>query len=156
MENNISNPIENTENQPSVQLTEAAIDHMDEMRKWALVMAIGGFVSVVMMFLTAISLLISPNDNPAAGFLHLMSGVYFFIAFIMIFPMYFLWKMAIHAKKTVKLRLNSELEVTLKNLKLHYICIGIFSLLSIITIVASIIAAFMSGLITSLLQAPTV
>jgi len=85
-----------------------------------------------------------------------MSGGYLFVAFISAVPMWFLWKAARHARKTVKLKLSSELETTFKNLKYHYICLGIFSLLSLITIIATVIAAVMSGLLTSIMQSPTV
>jgi hypothetical protein len=146
METTNSKPIENEEAKMPVNMTEAALGHLDDMRKWSLFIAIVGFLSFLMTFAAGFLYLNIPADNPMAGTLHLVSAFCFIIGILGCIPMYFLVKTSASAKKAVRERSETDLEASMKYLKYHYICVGLFGILMVVLLVASLAAAILSGL----------
>ena len=120
-----------------MKLSESAKDFLKETAKWAYFLSILGYIGIGFVVFTALFVgsLFSAMDkmNPAMGamgssFGIVMTFVYFLIAVLYFFPVYYLNKFASNAKAAFKNNDSETLTISLKYLKSHYKYIGIMTL----------------------------
>ena len=120
-----------------MKLSESAKDFLKETAKWAYFLSILGYIGIGFVVFTALFVgsLFSAMDkmNPAMGAMGsslgiVMAFVYFLIAVLYFFPVYYLNKFASNAKAAFKNNDSETLTISLKYLKSHYKYIGIMTL----------------------------
>ena len=120
-----------------MKLSESAKDFLKETAKWAYFLSILGYIGIGFVVFTALFVgsLFSAMDkmNPAMGAMGsslgiVMAFVYFLIAMLYFFPVYYLNKFASNAKAAFKNNDSETLTISLKYLKSHYKYIGIMTL----------------------------
>lgn len=119
----------------SLQLTEMAMSHLNQTRKWANFLAIIGFIScgflvLLAFFLGSIMSFLPNYDNvTSASFGAVGSGIFTFIYLILAgicFLIYlYLYRFAKKLKIAINSNDNAQLEESFKNLKLYYRINGI-------------------------------
>jgi len=136
-----------------LHLDESAKDFLKEIAKWAYFLSIVGFIGIgffVIIALFAGSIFSTlgntiPGMGAMAGsFGIILSGTYFFIAVIYFFPVYYLNKFAVNAKRAFKENDSEALTSSFQYLKSHYKFIGIF-MLSILVLYGLIIVFAVIG-----------
>ncbi|MFV8368126.1 hypothetical protein [Flavobacterium sp. LB2R40] len=120
-----------------MRLSESAKDFLKETAKWAYFLSILGYIGIGFIIFAALfaGTLFSAmgNINPAMGamgssFGIVMAFVYFLIAVLYFFPVYYLNKFASNAKMAFKNNDSETLTTSLEYLKSHYKYIGIMTL----------------------------
>lgn len=120
-----------------LKLSESAKDFLKETAKWAYFLSILGFIGIGFIIFAALfagTLFSSMSKmNPAMGamgssFGIVMAFVYFLIAVLYFFPVYYLNKFASNAKRAFKNNDSETLTTALEYLKSHYKYIGIMTL----------------------------
>lgn len=120
-----------------LHLDESAKDFLRETAKWAYFLSILGYIGIGLIVIIAVfagaifSTLGStvPGMGSMGGSLGLMMGVvYFVIAAIYFFPVYYLNKFAVNAKRAFRENDSEALTNSFEYLKSHYKFIGIFTL----------------------------
>ena len=120
-----------------MKLSESAKDFLKETAKWAYFLSILGFIGIGFIIFAALfagTLFSSMSKmNPAMGamgssFGIVMAFIYFLIAVLYFFPVYYLNKFASNAKKAFKNSDSETLTISLEYLKSHYKYIGIMTL----------------------------
>jgi hypothetical protein len=120
-----------------MKLSESAKDFLKETAKWAYFLSILGFIGIGFIIFAALfagTLFSSMSKmNPAMGamgssFGIVMAFVYFLIAVLYFFPVYYLNKFASNAKRAFKNNNSETLTTSLEYLKSHYKYIGIMTL----------------------------
>jgi hypothetical protein len=120
-----------------LQLDQSAKDFLKETAKWAYFLSILGFVGIGLMmliavfagtFFAAMGTAIPGASAMGSSFGVVMGIVYFIIAAIYFFPVYYLFKFASNAKKAFRDNDTEALTSSLGYLKSHYKFIGIFML----------------------------
>ena len=120
-----------------LHLDESAQDFLKEIAKWAYFLSIVGFIGIgffVIIALFAGSIFSTvgntvPGMGAMAGsFGIILSGIYFFIAAIYFFPVYYLNKFAVNAKRAFRENDSEALTKSFEYLKSHYKFIGVFML----------------------------
>ena len=138
-----------------LQLTQTAKDFLKETAKWAYFLSILGFVFIGLMVIIAIfagTIFGSMGSMPGMGgmggsFGALIGVVYFIIAALYFFPVYYLMKFASNAKRAFRENDTEALTSSLGYLKSHYKFVGIM-MLSILVLYALI---FVLGIFGALL-----
>jgi len=138
-----------------VEVTEAALLHLDETRKWSKFIAVFCIVMAGFMAFSAIVLLLAgtKTELPGAGILGIAYLIFAVLTFV---PMLFLVKFSNYAKKAVANKNNSDLEEALKYQKFYYVATGIMVIISIIFVVAFAIAGFTMGFVSGIMQSQNV
>lgn len=117
-------------------LHQHAKDFLKETAKWAYFLSIMGYIGIGFLVFAALfaSTLFSSMEHmarPMGGigpsFGIVMSVVYFIIAGLYFFPVYYLNKFASNAKSAVKENNSDRLTISLQYLKSHYKFIGIMT-----------------------------
>ena len=120
-----------------LKLSESAKDFLKETAKWAYFLSILGFIGIGFIIFAALfagTLFSSMSKlNPAMGAMGSSFGiviafVYFLIAVLYFFPVYYLNKFASNAKRAFKNNDSETLTTALEYLKSHYKYIGIMTL----------------------------
>ncbi|MFE3870983.1 hypothetical protein ACFX5F_07075 [Flavobacterium sp. ZS1P70] len=120
-----------------MKLSESAKDFLKETAKWAYYLSILGYIGIGFIIFAALfaGTLFSAMGkiNPAMGamgssFGIVMAFVYFLIAMLYFFPVYYLNKFASNAKAAFRDNNSETLAVSLMYLKSHYKYIGIMTL----------------------------
>lgn len=128
-----------------LQVSSAAADFLRTAAKWAMFLAILGFIGIAFMILGALTMLAaggaaagmdSPYGAGAAMAPGIMGVMYLVFAVLYIFPVIYLYKFSSNAKEAVNSNNSERLTAALENLKSHYKFVGIAT---IITIVGSIV-----------------
>ncbi|WP_163407743.1 hypothetical protein [Flavobacterium ajazii] len=120
-----------------LHLDESAKDFLKETAKWAYFLSILGYIGIGLIVLIALfagaifSTLGSsvPGMGVMGGSFGVMMGVFYFvIAAIYFFPVYYLNKFAVNAKRAFRENDSEALTNSFEYLKSHYKFIGIFTL----------------------------
>lgn len=138
-----NSPFESSE----LQVSAVAADFLKTAGKWAMFLAIMGFIGIAFMLLAGLSMLAvggaaagmdnSPYGSAAPAMAPGILGiVYLICAVLYIFPVIYLYKFSSNAKEAVNSNSSDKLTSALENLKSHYKFVGI---VTIITIVGSIV-----------------
>jgi len=116
-----------------LQLDQTAKDFLKETAKWAYFLSIVGFVGIGLMLVIAVfagtifaSMGSAMGGAFGSSFGAAMGFVYVFIAAIYFFPVYYLFKFSVNAKKAFRENDSEALTSSLGYLKSHYKFIGIF------------------------------
>ena len=140
-----------------LHLDESAKDFLKETAKWAYFLSILGFIGVAIMAIIALfagtlfSTLGStvPRMGGMGGSFGVMIGViYFALAAIYFFPVYYLNKFATNAKKAFRENDSEALTNSFEYLKSHYKFIGIFTLSIMILYGLILVFAVIGGLLS--------
>lgn len=139
-----------------LQLDQSAKGFLKETAKWAYFLSIMGFILIGLMVLFAVfaGTLFSNMGNTVPGmgamgggsFGVIMGVVYFALAAIYFFPVYYLNKFAVNAKKAFRENDSEALTNSFEYLKSHYKFIGIFTLSIMILYGLIIVFAILAGL----------
>ena len=120
-----------------LHLSQSAKDFLRETAKWAYIVSIIGFIGIAFLVLMALfaGTLFSTLGNTVPGmgvvggsFGLIIGIIYFVLAAIYFFPVYYLNKFAVNAKKAFKDNDSEVLTNSFEYLKSHYKFIGIFTL----------------------------
>lgn len=116
-----------------LQLDQTAKDFLKETAKWAYFLSIVGFVGIGLMLVIAVfagtifaSMGSAMGGAFGSSFGAAMGFVYVFIAAIYFFPVFYLFKFSVNAKKAFRENDSEALSSSLGYLKSHYKFIGIF------------------------------
>lgn len=116
-----------------LQLDQTAKDFLKETAKWAYFLSIVGFVGIGLMLIIAVfagtifaSMGSAMGGAFGSSFGAAMGFVYVFIAAIYFFPVFYLFKFSVNAKKAFRENDSEALSSSLGYLKSHYKFIGIF------------------------------
>ncbi len=132
-------------------LTDEALLHLGQVRKWAAFLSILGFICIGLMVLFGLSFgfLINLSGQetefshfPAffASFFYIcLAGVYFF-------PIFFLYQFSVHAKNGLAQSDAVQLAVAMKYLKNHYVFIGVLAIVALALIPIGIVLAVILAL----------
>ena len=108
---------------------------MESLRKWALFIAIMGFIGVGFMLLFALifvfvgSAMPMPQEAPFAG--GMIGFMYLVLAILYFFPVYFLYKFADNLEHCLKGRDANRFFTSMDFLRRHYKFIGIIIIISL-------------------------
>jgi hypothetical protein len=117
-----------------LQLDQTAKDFLKETIKWAYFLGIVGFVGIglILAFAVFAGVIFSQLGSTMPGmgiyggsFGTIMSVVYFLMAALYFFPVYYLFKFAVNGKKAFKDNNSEALTDSLGYLKSHYKFVGV-------------------------------
>ncbi len=140
----------------SLTLTQIAIDHLNQTRKWTHFLSIVGFVmcvfiAIMALFIGSITALIPDFDNDAFGAIGtgMFTVIYLVLALICFFLYLYLYRFSKRLKTAINTNNNEALADGFKNLKAHYRLCGILTIVAIgfyvIALLAGIIGAIAMG-----------
>ena len=131
--------MENTEIKEKLEFTTQSLNHLNTTRKWTMFFSILGFIGVGIMIIVALllitgGLLKSLPDLPdgasfSAAPLGIVGFLYIIIAVLYFFPIYFLLQFSINSKKAILYKDEYLLEKALRNLKNHYMFVGVLTII---------------------------
>jgi len=112
------------------------IKHFNETRKWAFFLSILGLIFMLILIIFGFSfgyiLKLLGQESVLPGSTSLFLGfMYLVIALLYFFPILFLLRFSIYAKKSIQNKDNSSLVTAFKNLKYNYAYIGIVTAIGI-------------------------
>jgi len=112
------------------------IKHFNETRKWAFFLSILELIFMLILIIFGFSfgyiLKLLGQESVLPGSTSLFLGfMYLVIALLYFFPILFLLRFSIYAKKSIQNKDNSSLVTAFKNLKYHYAYIGIVTAIGI-------------------------
>jgi len=127
--------MENYESVPALELSQEAESYLEEIRKWAKLLAIFGFIGIGLivifgLFITTFSSGLGGGLIPFPGYL--LALLYIAIAALYFFPLFYLIKFASKINAAFASRESADLDLAFKNLKSHYKYIGNFTIAIII------------------------
>jgi hypothetical protein len=117
-----------------IGLTQEAVAHLNQIRKWTMFFSILGFVCIGLIIVAGLVLVIVMpslgSENPMGGMpLVLMAIVYIILAVIYFVPMLFLYRFSVHAKSSLANSDANDLAYALKNLNSHFTFFGVLALI---------------------------
>ncbi|MFD1601681.1 hypothetical protein ACFSJW_16680 [Flavobacterium artemisiae] len=137
-----------------LQLDHAAKDFLKETAKWAYFLSILGYVGIGFLLIFAVfaGTLFSALGSGFGGiggssFGFIMGFVYFAMAAIYFFPVYYLNKFASNAKRAFRDNDSEALTTSFQYLKSHYKFIGIFVLILLSLYGLILVFAILGGLL---------
>jgi len=148
--------MENTSEIRKIEIEGESLNHLNTTRKWAMFLAIMGFIFLGIMLLVGIiaGVFLSAfksglDSNGATGilmglFIVIMGAVYFF-------PLLYLFRFSKHTANAVQNLDKQELYKAIKNLKSYFVYIGILIIIvlavyAVALVVAGTSMAFLKGL----------
>lgn len=143
----INNPITQLE---KLTINSAARSFLRETAKWALFLAIIGFIGIAFLVILAIfagtifSAIPQTQQIPFDVGL-VMTVVYLVFALLYFFPVYYLMKFSSQMKKALASKNDETLAKALEYLKSHYKFIGVFTIISMSLYIMLTIFSLVSG-----------
>jgi hypothetical protein len=117
-----------------IEIEEDTLNHLDTTRKWAMFLAIIGFIFLGLIiiigliagtFLTAFS-----SGEKTLGIPESLMFIPVILVIVMyFFPVLFLFRFSKHASHAIKTFDKNELHIAIKNLKFYFVYIGILIIL---------------------------
>jgi len=154
----MSDILDNNLNSDNLVLNQETKAYLTETAKWAKLLAIVGFVMLVIMILaslamgafmgTMMSSTMADSGGGLAGALGggALSFMYIIIAIIYYFPLMYLYKFATRMKTALASNDQASLNESIKNLKSCYKFLGIFTLVTVIIYGIGIVFAMIGGM----------
>ena len=141
----MENFTQSTENEKSVTLNNYALKQLNEARKWSMFLSVLGFIAIGLMVLFWIGIMAGLGIGKNLG-LGVLSFVPLMVVLIIyFFPIYYLLKFSLNAKKAVEMRDDFFISSAIKFLKMHYQFMGILAIIAfainLFAFVMAIIAA---------------
>lgn len=126
-----------------VVLTSSALDFLNSASKWSRFIGIIGFVFVGVLALAplVIEIVIAQMQLPFMIPTVPFTIMFLFVAIVLFFPVFFLFRFSIKAQEALKSQNSQALQSAFRSLKLHYKYIGILIIIYI--------ALFLLGLLLS-------
>jgi hypothetical protein len=148
--------MENTSEIRKIEIGEESLNHLNTTRKWAMFLAIMGFIflGIMLLFGVIAGVFLSAfksglDTNGLTGilmglFIIIMGAVYFF-------PLLYLFRFSKHTANAVQTLDKQELYKAIKNLKLYFVYIGVLIIIvlafyAVALVVAGTSMAFLKGL----------
>ena len=127
-------------------LTPEAVDHLAVIRKWTMFLSILGFIMSGFLILMGLGMGFLMNLAPEANRLGGVAGaliglLYIVIAIVYFFPFLFLFRFSKMAKQCLLSSSSPGLAIAFKNLRSHYIFMGILAIIGLACIPLGIVAA---------------
>lgn len=131
-----------------LQVSAAARDYLRTAAKWAMFLAIIGFIGIAFMVLVGLFVFAAGSafsESGAFGASSFMTpavlgGIYFILALLYFFPVLYLFKFASNTKKALNSNNSDSLTDAFENLKSHYKFLGIVMIIVIASYIIGIIA----------------
>ena len=106
------------------------LKELNTIRKWAMFLSLIGFIAVgsfaVTGFFTGIFLSVFNVNDPAQGFPAWLSFIITIVMFLLLlFPVIYLFRFSRFTSAAVRTNDNTILKKAIRNLKTHYLCLGI-------------------------------
>lgn len=121
--------------EPKIELDRQALRSLYEAGGWAKFLAILGFITMGFLVLAGLFIGAVFSNLPAESTLPFSSGVltaiYFLIAAVYFFPVYYLFKFAAMARNGIQVRDSTQVSGALHYLKSHYKIVGILTIAAI-------------------------
>jgi len=138
----------------SLKINSTAEKYLTEIRKWAHFLAIVGFVFTGLMIIASVVVaLVLANltlDQSAFPFpMTYLSGVYFVMAIVYFFPVYYLYQFSIKMKYALQKKADDILESSFSFLKSHYKFLGILTIVMLALYPIIMIGALIFGVLAS-------
>ncbi|MCD4724117.1 MAG: hypothetical protein K8R63_04680 [Bacteroidales bacterium] len=142
------------EDQEFMKLSPISMKYLDTTRKWALFLAIIGFIGLgvlilITIFMMVFSATIGNFPGPGIPFVFL-SFIYLFFAVVYFFPVYYLLKFATNMKNAVLQKNEITLDEAFRFLKNHYLFIGILMIIIIALYALIFIGMMVAGIAAGL------
>jgi hypothetical protein len=146
-----------TEIHPGYQLylTDEAVSHIATIRKWAMFFAVvmflaSGFLIIFGLLFTVITRF--AGELPAFGFVPVtaLSVLYIGLGVVYFFPAYYLLRFSTYAKQAIAAANVTALTDALRNLKSHYVFIGVGTIVAIILYVLVIVGVVLFAVFSQL------
>ena len=138
------------EDQEFMMLSPNSMKYLVATRKWALFLAIIGFIGLGIMILAAIFMMAFSTTYsafPGSGIPFVFIGfLYLIISVVYFFPVYYLLKFSTNMKKAVLLKNEITLEEAFRFLKNHYQFVGILMIIIISLYLLIIMGAMVAGI----------
>ncbi len=138
------------EDQKLMMLSPNSMKYLVATRKWALFLAIIGFIGLGVMILAAIFMMAFSTTYsvfPGSGIPFVFIGfLYLIISVVYFFPVYYLLKFSTNMKKAVLLKNEITLEEAFRFLKNHYMFVGILMIIIISLYLLIIMGAMVAGI----------
>ncbi len=144
----------NSKANKAVEFNHESLRHLEEARKWAMFLAILGFIGVGILVLvalfsgTALAIIgddfISPAIGIGIGILYLLIAVLYF------FPIYYLFNFSSRAKQAVKESDSKSLTESMHFLKSHYKFTGIMIIVMLALYPIIILLLVLGGVMSNL------
>ena len=140
--------MENHKTESIIELTRASVNHISTIRKWAFFLSVLGFVmlGILVIFGFSLGFFIDklgvdtgvPFPYFIIGFIYLIIGVIYF------FPILYLYRFSIHAKKSLEDNDSNTLSIAFRFLRDTFIYIGIlFAIATAIYLLSIIVFGIM-------------
>ena len=145
--------METINDKPPFELTSASLNNLDTTRKWTLFISILGFILLGILVIFGFSLGfflermdvdtdLAPFPYFLFGFIYLLFGVIYF------FPILYLYKFSINAKRSIVGNDSALMAHAFRFLRDHYIYIGVLMAIGTVIYVLSAIKIGIIGLLT--------
>jgi hypothetical protein len=150
MEENNSNVTTDQAEPKPIVLTEASLFSLDSVRKWAMFLAVIGFVACGMALLFGLLMIAASTAIPVNAYVACLMGIFYMACGVVyFFPSRFLLLFSRNASAGLNGRDSGKLETAFENLKKHYKFMGIITItgigLGILGLIGMIIAAIVFG-----------
>jgi hypothetical protein len=139
-----------------IEIGEESLNHLNTTRKWAMFLAIMGFIFLGIMILVGliagIFLSAFKSEMDSSGLTGIMMGVFILImAAVYFFPLLYLFRFSKFTANAVQTLDKQELYKAIKNLKSYFVYIGILIIIvlavyAVALVVAGTSMAFLNGL----------
>ncbi|NQT78575.1 MAG: hypothetical protein HQ565_12760 [Bacteroidetes bacterium] len=138
------------EDQKFMMLSPNSMKYLVATRKWALFLAIIGFIGLGIMILVALFMMAFSTTYsafPGSGIPFVFIGfLYLIISVVYFFPVYYLLKFSTNMKKAVLLKNEITLEEAFRFLKNHYQFVGILMIIIISLYLLIIMGMMIAGI----------
>lgn len=123
-----------------IEFSRNSIVHLEEVRKWALLFSVLGFI-LVGICIVIVPAMIIPSRMGGSGSTSILTAMPVLgIGLVYFFPLYFLLKFSINSRKAIELSDPKFLEISFRFLKLHYRFMGILiCLMLVVYLIAGIV-----------------
>ena len=147
-------PATTFQNEKGIELLPEGIKSLDEARKWTMFLSVMGFIGVGFLLLAAIFMALLfrflPSEDLPSGFGTIFSLLYFVIAIVYFFPIFYLLQFSMKAKAAITDSSSKSLTEAIERLKSHYKFFGITTIVVIVLYPVIIIAAVIFGVFSSI------
>ncbi len=117
-----------------IGLTQEAVTHLGQIRKWTMFFSVLGFIGLGIMIIMGIAMtfVMSMLDSeealgPVSGII--LAIVFIIIAVIYFFPYLYLYRFSVHTKSSLAHADSNDLAYALKNLNSHFTFFGVLTLI---------------------------
>jgi hypothetical protein len=148
--------MENTSENQSIEIGQESLNHLNTTRKWAMFLAIMGFIFLGIMILfgviAGVFLSAFKGSMDTGGLTGIMMGLFIIImSAVYFFPLLYLFRFSKHIAAAVQTLSKDDLYKAFKNLKSYFVYIGVLIIVMlsayvVVLIVAGTSMAFLKGL----------